>query len=255
MSTGMEPGQAEIDDIAYWLLLSKELLVRRWVLFVLLSVFHIGISLLTMNMGVMTIPLGIIITQLFLMLLIVSAKASDHCVGFPIIYFLRQFVQQILSVILIAVAGTALIFLALFVGGFVVEFLPAVDYSGSQVYRSMDWLLPSVMRFFFLYSLVTLSLSWFLFPLLVFHKLSLLESIRLSRLAFQRNETVILIVSYVPMLLLVVLLLVTEMSLLVCTVFFPLYAIFLYVSYRHIFLQQKSNRLVPVKAVTAELSP
>jgi len=133
--------------------------------------------------------------------------------------------------------------------------LPVRDYSESPVFLSIDWLAPGVVRFFFLYATTTITGAWFLLPILTYLPLTLKESFVLARRAERKSAVVMMAVGYTPLFAFVLLLLVTEASLIAGTIFLPYFAAVQYVAFRQVFLQRKSNspaRVVSAAATTVE---
>lgn len=249
MNQSLEPDYAELSDIPVWFQQSRELIRRRWLLFALLTVCYIVLSYFTASMGILTMTLGLVITQFFLLLFLVAAKAADTSREMPVFNLLTIGKRLIAVNLVLAIVATAIILVALFVGSFLTQHMPETQTAGPAIDRIIDKIAPGVMRFFFLYCVITMTAMWFLFPLLLFHQLPLWDSVKLAAWGWKRNEIVILSVSYVPMLIFVVLLLVSEVAMLFCVLAFPFFAVMIYVSYRQIFRRQKDNS--PAKQLTS----
>lgn len=249
MSQPFEPDKAEWSDIPGWVTEARDLVRRRWILFSVITCLHILVSVLTRDMGYLTLTLGVVITQCFLVVLIEAAKASDDSTRLPIKACLDQLQRLALNFVVLAIVCTLMALAALMVGSLLAPKVPAVDYSESSVYLAIQWLTPGVARFFFIYAVVTIWGMWFLYPLLTFTELSLREAAVLAKVADRRSDYVFLVISFVPLFVFVLLLLITEIALVAGTLFLPFYAALQYVSFRHIFMRRKSNS--PAKVLSA----
>ena len=77
MNQQLEPGRADFADITDWIRQGRALVHRRLWLFVGLTLAHVVISMWTRQMGYLTMPLGLLITQLCLVLLLQAARCSE----------------------------------------------------------------------------------------------------------------------------------------------------------------------------------
>jgi len=249
MTDSLEPDYANLSDIRVWFEQSVELIRRRWMLFLASTILYAVVSYLTVNMGLLTLPLGLLITQAFVMAMLVAAKVSDDSSKITVKAVLEIGKRLIATLLLIALITSAIILVALFVGSYMVVLLPDIVPTKSGVTGLIDKVAPAVMRFFFLYCVITMSAMWFLLPLLLFHRLKFPDAVKLAWWGWRRNEIVILMISYTPMLSFVILLLFWDLAMVLCLLLFPLFAVMLYVSYRHIYRKQKSNS--PAKALAS----
>lgn len=241
MNQQLEPGRADVADISDWIRQGKALVHRRWLLFLSLTAAHIMLSYVTRQMGYLTVPLGLLVTQSCYIILLLAARYSDESKSLhsgEIVALLQRLVGYCLIISLIS---TAFIMLALLFGTFMSPALPSRDYSQSPVFLSINWLAPGVVRFFFLYATFTIAGVWFIFPILAYLPLTLKESYLLARRAERKNQVVMMVVGYSPMFAFVLLLLISEASLLAGTVFLPYFVAVQYVAYRQIFLHRRSN--------------
>ncbi|MBX2881969.1 MAG: hypothetical protein KTR32_18620 [Granulosicoccus sp.] len=248
MNQQLEPGRADMADITDWIRQGKALVHRRWPLFFGLTAIHIMLSYLTRQMGYLTVPLGLLITQSCYIVLLMAARHSDESKPLQAREILSLLHRLIGYCLLVSLISTAFILLALLFGTFMSPAVPARDYSDSPVFLSINWLAPGVVRFFFLYATFTIAGVWFLFPILSYLPLTLKESYLLARRAERKNQVVMMVIGYTPMFAFVLLLLVSEASLLAGTVFLPYFVAVQYVAYRQIFLQRRSNS--PARALS-----
>lgn len=254
MNQQLEPERVDMADIADWVRQGKALVHRRLWLFVILTAMHVGISLVTRHMGYLTMPLGLLITQTCLILLLQAARNSDDSVPFSLWQSLALLQRLTAYCLVIAAICSVFVLAALLFGTWFAPALPARDYSDSPVFMSIDWLAPGVVRFFFFYATTTITGAWFLMPILTYLPLTLKESFVLARRAERKSAVVMMAVGYTPLFAFVVLLLVSEASLIAGTIFLPYFAAVQYVAFRQVFLQRKSNspaRVVAVSTATA----
>ena len=241
MAPQLEPGRAELADIVDWIRQGKELVHRRWLLFLCITVLHIGVSVVTRQMGYLTMPLGLFITQGFLIVLLLAAKQADGSEFLSIESIQIALRRLVVYCLFIAAICSVFILIAIVIGSFISPALPARDYSDSPVYRNIDWLAPGVVRFFFIYAIVTICGVWFIYPILAYLPLTLKEAFLLARRADRKNTLVLMTVGYTPLFGFVLLLMVSEASLIAGTVFLPYFAAVQYVAYRQVFMQRRSN--------------
>ncbi len=251
MSEAFEPKQVSVKDIPVWLQESWGLFWRRPMLFLMTSIaFHLLVYY-SKSIGILALLLAVLITQVFLMMLIRFAEATDNAkkISFWPTYNLIRSVFY--SIVLLSVLAVCLYIALIIVSSYIPLDVPSVDYTETEVFNMLKWAWPGQISFLILYIAILFSTLWFLFALLTLNdELGVLQAAKLSRRAQSINEWVIFVASYCPYAVIVILLLVTEMSLLLNIVFVPLFAIYQYVSYRHVFLGKRENSPAVARAST-----
>jgi len=253
MAEQLEPGKAEIDDVPDWIRLAHALIWRRGRLFIVLTVAYFGVSLLTQNMGYMTLPLGYVITLAFLLAGILIAKHSDESLSLEPQTVITLLQKTILRLIILALLATIVTVAAVVLGSWLLPVLPqSASPAGLQtpemIGRLINWIVPGSIRFFIVALAVTISGMWFLLPLIVFHTLTLLESALLSKRAERINISVVLLIGYGPVFGVILLLLLHDIGYLVTAALLPYFSAVQFVAYRHIFMQRKQNS--PARALS-----
>ena len=94
---------------------------------------------------------------------------------------------------------------------------------------------------------------WFLLPLSVFHKMGFVELVLFAKQGERKNFPVIAAASYLPFMVFFVLFVFSELALVVAVVALPLFAIYMYVSFRHVYMGRKES--LPAKVAAVEAVP
>lgn len=253
MSGLLEPRRVRPGDILVWIRESWSLLWRRPILFFTTSaVFHLLAYSVSRTSYVSTL-LVILVGYMSLLVLISFANASDHSRPVNVMPNYRMIKRVILSLLLLTIIYI-LIYLAMAILTLLIEFeAPAIDYSARELYTAFKWVWPGKFSFTILYIGIVMTSMWFLPPLLALHELDIGDARKLARRAQQKNEWVVFLASYIPFVLMIVLTFVTELSYLLNLLFVPLFALYLYIAYRHVFLGKRENSPVPLKAPEAVL--
>ncbi len=252
MAQSLEPDSVEISDIPVWMAEAKALVLRRPWLFLVLTAAYVGVSWLTRDMGMLSLPLGVLICSFFLVLLIAAARVSDDSERLTVFDAVALLQRTTLSLLLIAIISSLFVLAALALGSLLSPPSDPPAYTEGEMFLSLLWLAPAAVRFFFLFAAIAVSGMWLLMPLLIFHELSLLESAVIARKGEQRNRLVLLIVGYAPLFTFILMLLFSGLALVAGVLFVPYFAALQYVSYRHIFMRRKSNSPARVLVSVAE---
>ncbi len=253
MAEQFEPQKVDLSDVPEWLRQSRALILRRLSLFCLLTAAYLLVSWYTRNMGALTLPLGYVVTLFFLVVFVATAKVADESQRLTLEDIIKLLVKIAPAMLFCAVV-VSLITLATFVLGTLLEpVIPGAVASAEGVPAQLiNWIAPGVMRFFVVYTAITIAGMWFLLPLLAFLPLSMLDAAKLSKRAERINVLVIVCVAYVPLLTLAVLLLLHDLSFIILAVAVPFFGAVQYVSWRHVFTHKKDN--LPARALSRVLS-
>lgn len=248
MANLLEPNQVSVRDIPVWIHQSWNLLWRRPFLFFVSSIIYHFVALSTRTVGNFSLLLAILVCYITLLVLISFAESTDHCKKVQILPTYKMVQKVILCLLLLTVVYICIYVVSAIIYSMLPIDIPATGYSGKEVFDVVKWFWPGLFPFMILYMGIVVTSMWFLPPLLSLHELEISDARSLAKRAVQKNEWVIFVASYIPFLFIVALTLLTVASFVLSLVFVPLFAIYLYVSYRHVFLGKKENSPVLTKA-------
>ena len=159
----------------------------------------------------------------------------------------QALLNSVVTVLLLSLFYVLMWLVAAKVASFlIVDDLLGID-SGPPAIPYLQWLYPGTISLFVVYIGVMITTLWFLLPLTVFHKLSLLDAMRLAKRGEQKNFVVVVLASYLPFSAFFLLFMFSELALLVAVACLPLFGIYLYVSYRHVYLGRRDNAPAKVR--------
>jgi len=254
MKDSLEPGKVELADIRIWLRESMALLRRKYWLYL---PFSLGFFLLAFKLQMFSYLMfftGLILCQAVLAVTLEIASASDNSQPISLQRCYQALLNSVVTVLLLSVFYVLLWFVAAKVASFLIvdDFLGLE--SGPPAISFLQWLYPGTISLFVVYIGVMITTLWFLLPLTVFHKLSLIDAMKLAKRGEQLNFTVILVASYLPFSAFFLLFMFSELALVIAIVCLPLFGIYQYVSYRHVYLGRRENApaKVPGRSVASQ---
>lgn len=115
----------------------------------------------------------------------------------------------------------------------------------------LQWLYPGTISLFVIYIGIMVTTMWFLLPLTVFHKLGFIDSVLFAKQGERKNFPVIAAASYLPFMVFFILFVFSELALVVAVAALPLFAIYMYVSFRHVYMGRKESQPEKVNVVEA----
>jgi len=115
----------------------------------------------------------------------------------------------------------------------------------------LQWLYPGTVSLFVVYIGIMVTTMWFLLPLSAFHKLSLTDAVKFAKSGERMNFAVIAAASYLPFMAFFILFVFSELALVVAIIGLPMFSIYQYVSFRHVYMNRKESEPRRVKAVDA----
>ena len=118
-------------------------------------------------------------------------------------------------------------------------------------FASFSWLGAGFLPLLILMYCIVVSTLWFLLPLLTLSPLNIEESRKIARWAEQINEWAIFVATYTPLIFISILLVLTELSIILNLLYLPFFSIYMYITYRHVFLGRKENYPIVEKSVEA----
>jgi hypothetical protein len=200
-------------------------------------------------------PVAILVCHISLLIMIGLAEAAD--LGKTIA--LLQIYSRVRKAILCLLAFSALYICIFLVAALLAALLLGEVAGGGGASRQpiavLRWIGPGEVSFMILYMGTIVTSSWFLSPLLALHELGTGDSRALARRAFDKNDVVILVASNLPFFTILVLASISAFNQLLSLLLVPLFSIYQYVSYRHVFLGRKQNQPVAVKGSAGRIAP
>lgn len=244
----LEPERVSIKDIPGWATESWNLLWRRPLMFFAASIVYHGLALAARSIPYLSLLVSILLCHILLLLLIRQAESADigKAGGFlPAYATIRRAILVLLTLTLLYLC----IFLAAAVfAALLIPHEPVGQAASPPPVAALRWIGPGEVAFMILFMGTIVTSGWFLAPLLALHELATRDARALAKRAFDRNDIVILVASNLPFFAILALAAFTELSLLLSLAIVPLFAIYQYVSYRHVFLGRKQNQPVPTRA-------
>jgi len=221
-------------------------------MFALLSLGYFYLAHLLPKHSWLLFAVSLIICHAFLVVSIALARGADNSYPFAVRPCWRA-IKNAIVVILVSCAVYAIVwYLAAVLASLLTVQVPHNDYSQSAGFALLSWLSAGTVSFFVVYCCVMVAGLWFLLPLAVFHKLGLLEAVKLAKYAERKNLLVIVTASYLPFSFFFVLFLLSELALAAAFLALPLTGIYLYVSYRHVFLGNRENAPAAISSVAQQ---
>jgi hypothetical protein len=245
MAPPLEPGYARVEDIPDWAKESWRLLWRRPLAFLTVSLAFHGIASAASAIPVLSLFLPVLVCQAVTLILIRYAQAADQAKPVSLAALYATIRRLILGLLLFTLICVCIFVAAVLAAAFLTPEVPGGGTRAAQAFPLYRWVWPGTVSFLILYTGTILTFTWFLFPLLALHELSIGEARALARRAMRKNEKVVVIASVAPFLGLIILGLLTEASYLLSLLAVPLFAAYQYVSYRHVFLGRKENAPLP----------
>jgi len=244
----LEPERVSIRDIPGWATESWNLLWRRPLMFFAASIVYHLLALAARSIPYLSLLVSILLCHILLLLLIRLAESADltRTGGFfPAYATIRK---AILSLLALSVLYLCIFMAAAVVAALLLPHLPSGETASPPLAAALGWIGPGEVAFMILFMGIIVTSGWFLAPLLALHELGTRDARALARRAFNRNDIVILVASNMPFFAILALAALSELSLLLSLGIVPLFAIYQYVSYRHVFLGRKQNQPLPARS-------
>ena len=242
MSAYLEPRKVEKGSTRKWWYNTRELFARNPLRFLVIALLFFLMSLGTIRLRWFSFPLGLLLTQLFLSTTILTAEAADLHKELS----LRDYYTNIRDLIVILITHCAAYFAVILILIIAISFLSfdinVTEYSASEYFALLWWLVPGMFNFELLYSVIIVTNLWFLTPLVTLNHLHISDAARLSWKADKLNTLAVFGTVIVPFIVLFLLFTSTVLSTVFTFMLFPFFGIMQYVSYRHVFLGRKDNQ-------------
>ena len=255
MTESLEPEKVALSDVRVWLRESVALLRRKYWFYLPLSLCFFFAAFKLQMLSYVTFFAGLILCQAVLAITIEVACASDHSQPVSARRCYQAVLNSVVTVILLSVFYVLMWLIASRIASvLIVDDFLGID-SGPPAISYLQWLYPGTTSLFVVYIGVMITTLWFLLPLTVFHKLSLIDAMKLAKRGEQKNFVVIVVASYLPFSGFFVLFMFSELALVVAVACLPLFGIYLYVSYRHVYLGRRDNAPARVRSREAVSAP
>lgn len=267
----MEPQYVEATDILKWLKQSFELINRRFLPFLILVcsfflvLFFCTQAMSSVNQVVSPVFLlmGFLVFTAFIFYfsiagLIMISYSADHSQNIQMSAIIQQLLQNQKGFLKMAILGTC-IGLFYWYASLLLNVDKSVLGSSEQIISLLSknstlvfYLLKTSAVFLYFVVLVMFTLrTFFSVPLILFHDLSYAEAQLLSQKAILKNLKVM---SSVLMMWIVVFMMAMNIAPVLAVILLPVFAAFIYVAYRHIFLGLGSNEKVRARKTVTSYS-
>ena len=251
MNNPLEPIRVEFSDILVWLKESFLLFRRRPTLFLAISVVFFFVCYKVRITGYLTFFIALLLCQVSLVVSIVVARCADESRPLTLNIWYRSLLNSIVPVLLCAAFYVLLWVLASKLAS--MFFLDDVvdQTSGPPPIDALQWLYPGTVSLFVVYIGIMVTTMWFLLPLAVFHRMGFVDLVLFAKQGERKNFPIIAAASYLPFMVFFILFVFSELALVVAVVALPLFAIYMYVSFRHVYMGRKESQPAKVAAVEA----
>ncbi len=252
MSNQIEPQRVEVSDVRFWLAESFALFRRRALLFTAVSVvFFIVCHKLVMT-SYITFLVGLILCQVCLVLSIIMARCVDESKPVSLTTCYSGLQNSVLATVLFSLFYVLMWVVAAKVASLFMFDEVIGEGGGPPPISFLQWLYPGTVGLFVVYIGVMVTTMWFLLPLTVFHQMGFIDALKLAKQGERINFPVVVVASYFPFFVFFGLFMVSELALVVAIFCMPLFGIYLYVAYRHVYLGRRENSPALVTKVVAE---
>ena len=251
MNNPLEPIRVEFSDILVWMKESLLLFRRRPVVFLVISVVFFFVCHKIRITGFLTFFIALLLCQVSLVISIVVARCADESRPLTLNIWYRSLLNSIVPVLLCSAFYVLLWVIASQLASML--FLDEVVSESSMPppIAALQWLYPGTISLFIVYIGIMVTTMWFLLPLSVFHRMGFVDLVLFAKQGERKNFPVIAAASYLPFMVFFVLFVFSELALVVAVVALPLFAIYMYVSFRHVYMGRKESQPTKVAAVDA----
>lgn len=252
MSNQLEPQRVEVSDVKVWLAESLAIFRRRPLLFLAISVCFFVVCYKLNMTTYLTFLTGLILCQVCLVLNIELARTVDESKPVSLNRCYEALQNSVLTTVLFAFFFVLMWVVAAKVAAMFMFEEVLTQTSGPPPISYLQWLYPGTVGLFVVYIGVMVTTMWFLLPLSVFHKIGFIDGLKLAKQGERINFPVVIVASYLPFFVFFGLFMVSELALVVAIFCVPLFGIYLYVAYRHVYLGRRENSPARVEQVAAQ---
>jgi len=243
--------KVDFPDILVWMKESVLIFRRRPLVFMAISLAFFVVAYKIRISGYLTFFLALLLCQITLVACIVVARGADESKSLTINLWYQSFVNSVTTMVLCAVFYVLLWVVAAQVASMLMFDEVVTESSVPPPIEVLQWLYDGTISLFVAYIGIMVTTMWFLLPLTVFHRLGFVESVLFAKQGERKNFPVIAAASYLPFMVYFILFYFSELALVVAVVALPLFAIYLYVSFRHVYMGRKESMPEKVRAVEA----
>jgi len=245
----IEPHKAEFSDIFVWMKETVLLFRRKPIIFSLLSLAFFGLCYLLNINNFVILFIALVMCKLTLVLGIVIARCADESRRITIKLCYLSVTNSIVPLLVLSAIYMLLWLIATLA---VLSFGDSIAQPPSpQPIPVLQWLNVGTFALIVVYMGIMISTMWFLIPLVIFYKLGLVDSVKFARQGERKNFMVVYAASYLPFMVFFVMYALSDLSLVMAVAALPLFAIYLYVSFRHVYMGRKESDPVEVKVADA----
>ncbi len=236
-------------DILVWMKESVLLFKRRPLVFLSVSLAFFVICYKIRISGYLTFFIALLLCQIALVACIVIARGADESKQLTLNIWYQSFLNTVTTVVLCAAFYVLLWVIAAQLATMLMLDEVVTESSVPPPIAALQWLYDGTISLFVIYIGVMVTTMWFLLPLSVFHRLGFVDSVKFAKQGERKNFPVIAAASYLPFMVFFILFVFSELALVVAIAALPLFAIYLYVSFRHVYMGRKENQPQVVKSV------
>ena len=243
--------QVEFADILVWLKESGLIFRRRPVVFLVISVAFFVLCHKVRISGYLTFFIALILCQAAVVACIVVARGADESKTLTLNIWYQSLFNAVTTVVLCSAFYVLLWVIAARLASMLMLDEVVSESSVPPPIASLQWLYDGTISLFVIYIGVMVTTMWFLLPLSIFHKLGFIDSVMFAKQGERINFPVIAAASYLPFMVFFILFVFSELALVVAVAALPLFAIYMYVSFRHVYMGRKESQPEKVKSVEA----
>ena len=243
--------KVDFPDILVWMKESVLIFRRRPLVFLAVSLVFFFVCYKIRITGWLTFFIALILCQITVVVCIVIARGTDESKPLTLNIWYQSLVNSVTTTALCAAFYVLLWVVASQVASMLMLDEVVSESSVPPPIAVLQWLYAGTISLFVTYIGIMVTTMWFLLPLIVFHRLGFIESVLFAKQGERKNFPVIAAASYLPFMVFFVLFYFSELALVVAIVALPLFAIYLYVSFRHVYMGRKESMPEKVKAVEA----
>lgn len=189
--------------------------------------------------------------QIALVVCIVIARGADESRSLSVNLWYQSLLNSIAPVVVLSGFYVLLWVVAAKVASLLLLDSVLSESDAPPAIEILQWLYPGTISFFVVYIGVMVTTMWFLLPITIFHKLGFIDAIKFAKQGERMNFPVIAAASYLPFMTFFVLFVFSELALVVAVLALPLFAIYMYVSFRHVYMGRKESEPQTVKVIDA----
>ncbi len=224
---------------------------RRPVLFLVVSlVFYFACYKMRIT-GWISFFIALLMCQIALVVCIVIARGADESRSLSVNLWYQSLLNSIAPVVVLSGFYVLLWVVAAKVASLLLLDSVLSESDAPPAIEILQWLYPGTISFFVVYIGVMVTTMWFLLPITIFHKLGFIDAIKFAKQGERINFPVIAAASYLPFMTFFVLFVFSELALVVAVLALPLFAIYMYVSFRHVYMGRKESEPQTVEVIDA----